>query len=301
VSKAILKTLLYFDIFKHPLTSEEIFSYSQRHPIPPEEIGNELKNLENEGYLNQKNNFFFLNNDESVIERRQKGKKCSEKYLTIAIKFSKLIASFPFVEGVFLSGSLAKGYMDKETDIDYFIITKPGRLWFSRTLLVLFKKIFLLNSHKYFCVNYFIDSNNLEIPDKNIFTATEIIFLIPTYNEKLYNDFINANLWVSHYYPNFHRTPSERILQERNPRVKKIVEKLFSKNIGEKSDALCFKITLKFWKRKFKNFDKEQFDLNLRSRKNTSKHHPNEFQKKILAQHGEKIAAFEKQFNLKLS
>ena len=85
---------------------------------------------------------------------------------------------FPFVRGVFLSGSISKGFMSESDDIDYFIITAPGRLWLTRTLLILFKKIFLFNSFRNFCLNYFIDSENLYIPEHNRYTATEIVFLI---------------------------------------------------------------------------------------------------------------------------
>src|SRR4029453_8923510 len=97
-----------------------------------------------------------------------------------------LIASFPYVRCVCISGSLSKKYFDDTTDIDFFVITKPGRLWVCRTFLILFKKLFLLNSKKYFCINYFIDSDNLEIPDQNIFTATELTTLIPMHDYELY-------------------------------------------------------------------------------------------------------------------
>ena len=72
-----------------------------------------------------------------------------------AIKISRKIAKFPFVESVNLSGSLSKGYYDLEDDIDFFIITKPNRLWIARTLLILYKKVFLLNSKKHFIFEVF--------------------------------------------------------------------------------------------------------------------------------------------------
>ncbi|MEZ5195381.1 MAG: hypothetical protein R2764_02960 [Bacteroidales bacterium] len=83
-----------------------------------------------------------------------------------AKRFSTFISNFPYVRGISLSGSLSKGYIGDDPDIDYFIITKENRLWLSCTMLIAFKKIFLFNSCKYFCVNYFIDTNNLEIEEK---------------------------------------------------------------------------------------------------------------------------------------
>ena len=37
-----------------------------------------------------------------------------------------------------------------------------------------------------------------------------------------------------------------------------------------------------YWKRKFPHFDESDFDLNMRTRKNVSKHHPQGFQQKVL-------------------
>ena len=62
-----------------------------------------------------------------------------------ALKTSNFIAKFPYIECVSLSGALSKGYYDDDDgDFDFFIITKPNRLWIARTLLILYKKIFLL-------------------------------------------------------------------------------------------------------------------------------------------------------------
>ena len=79
---------------------------------------------------------------------------------------TKFISKFPYVRAILLSGSISKGYMDKDSDVDYFIITQPNRLWVTRLLLMLFKKIFLFNSRKVFCINYFVDSEKLEIEEK---------------------------------------------------------------------------------------------------------------------------------------
>jgi hypothetical protein len=303
LSKGIVRCLLYFDIFQYPLTAEEIHKYCCGFPATEDEIKLKLKVLETAGYISCKMSFYSVKNIEiaNKVERRIKGNREAEKYLKIAARFTKFISSFPFVRGICLSGSLSKGYADSESDIDYFIITEPGRLWICRTLLVLFKKIFLFNSHKYFCVNYFIDKDNLAIPDKNIFTATEMLSIIPTYNAGLYSQLMKANPWVTNFYPN---APSENITQAILPVkerwVKRLLEKLFSGAIGNKLDDYFFRITLSTWKRKFKDFDKEQFDLSLRSRKNVSKHHPNSFQVKVLKKYANSVKNFEEKFGLSL-
>ncbi len=91
--------------------------------------------------------------------------------------------------------------MHEDGDIDFFIITKADRLWICRTLLVLYKKVFLLNSRKYFCVNYFVDENNLKIKDKNMFTAIEVKHLLSVYNPELIGHFKEINNWTNEFIP----------------------------------------------------------------------------------------------------
>jgi len=171
--------------------------------------------------------------------------------------------------------------MDRNGDIDYFIITEPGRLWIARTFLVLFKKIFLLNSKKYFCVNYFIDTKQLSIPDRNLFVATEINFIRPMNNSALYKSFMEANRWVELFYPNSTARVPEKISQERNSWMKRAAEKALGGNVGEWMDEKFLRMTLKRWKKKFPYIAEQDFEVDFRSRKHVSKHHPQGFQRKV--------------------
>jgi predicted nucleotidyltransferase len=301
LQSAVLKTLLYFDIFHYPLNSQEINDNCQQLHITLTETETILNELVTNGLIKKQENFYFVNDDSSIVNRRKAGNKLANEALLIASRYSNLISKFPFVRGVYLSGSLSKGYMDKDSDIDYFIITAPSRLWLCRTLLVTFKKVVLLNSRKYFCVNYFIDTTNMEIPDKNLFTATELVSMHPTYNYQLYKQCMEENLWVKEFYPNKKVKEDLNVLPEKNFLFKSTMEKILNTSLGEKLDAWCFRITIKHWRKKFKNFDENQFDLHLRSRKNVSKHHPQGFQTKALNAHQQKIKDFENKYNIVLS
>jgi hypothetical protein len=301
-SKAILKTLLYFDIFQCPLTVEEICTYCSCS-TSMEEVSKQLEALVEVNCLKRSGVYYFIDEKDSAtrIKKKIEGNGKAEELLKIANRFSRFISYFPFVRGICLSGSLSKGYADGKSDIDYFIITEPGRLWLCRTLLIAFKKIFLLNSHKYFCVNYFVDTDNLEIPDKNTFTAIELTSVIPTYNCILYEQLMARNRWTDKYCPNFSLKNVEQIPVENRSVIKRITEKLLSGKMGDRLDERFFHLTLSQWRRKFKDFDEAQFDLRLRSRKNVSKHHPLGFQEKVLKSLEGKIRDFENKFRKNLS
>jgi hypothetical protein len=203
---------------------------------------------------------------------------------------SRFIACFPFVRGICLSGSISKGFMDKDADIDYFIVTAPGRLWITRTLLILFKKIFLLNSKKYFCMNYFVDSEHLQIPDRNIFIAKELYSLIPTYNKEMHHRMLLENGWARDYLPNYTYTPNPEVL-EHTFIFKNWMEKIFSGKPAQALDSFCMWATERFWNFKFRKQVKGLSSI--RCQKSVSKFHPKSFEPKILETFRQDVAAYE--------
>jgi Nucleotidyltransferase domain len=300
VDSAIIKTLAYFDVFHHPLTMSEIARYCRDENADYPSIRQAVNQLVSDGIIFRLHHFYSLQNDLVLAEKRKEENKRAKKYLRIAKLLSKLIAAFPFVRGVYLSGSLSKGCATKDADIDYFVITKPNRLWLCRTLLMLFKKIFLLNSRKYFCINYFVDTDHLEIPDRNIFTATEIATIIPTYNPSLYSKFMNANQWIHSYFPNFQQKQFAEQEEVESSWVKRMSENLFGGTLGNQLEKFCFRITTSKWREKFRSMNEHEFENNLRSKSYVSKHHPKGMQFHVLHQFEQKLRNFEHRFQLKL-
>jgi predicted nucleotidyltransferase len=126
----------------------------------PEEIKSELESLISINVVYHKGEFFQLTDNENSIHRRRTGNKLAEKRLKTARWVSGFISRFPFIRGILLSGSISKGFMEEDSDIDYFVITHPNRVWFSRLILMLFKKIFLFNSK-----NIYMSFIKCSIPD----------------------------------------------------------------------------------------------------------------------------------------
>ncbi|MEO1623810.1 MAG: nucleotidyltransferase domain-containing protein [Bacteroidota bacterium] len=296
----VLMPLLYFDIFSHPLTLEEIYHFCHRSDWDRAILKKTLEHLIDEGCIYQYEGFYLTQDKPEWVEKRKQNNRRADHYLKKAHQMTQLIRRFPFVEGVLLSGSLSKHVMPENGDIDYFIITRPGRLWIARTLLVLFKKIFLLNSHKYFCVNYFIDMDHLEIEEKNRFTATEIATLLPLNNPDLYRAFVAANGWVSEYYPHFRLRPTHELASRRKSLVQRLGEGLLHGKLGDHLDRILMRRTLHYWQHKFKLLDPNRFAIALKSRRYVSKHHPQDFQQRVLRAYMGAISEFENRNHLKL-
>jgi predicted nucleotidyltransferase len=261
---------------------------------------NELETLISDDIISKIDSFYVYNKDFDSVTKRLKGNIQAQKVLSIAKKRAKYIAKFPFVMAVGVSGSLSKGYYDDKSDIDFFVITKPNKLWICRTLLMAYKKIFLLNSRKYFCINYYISTQHLEIEEKNRFTATELKTLIPMEGKEIFSAFYANNLWVKNYFSKF-ETNLDTISNTKKPFISKSIEFIFNTGLGEITDNLFKKITIRKWKSKFNFLSIEDFNIALKSTQNISKHHPSNFQKKVILALNSKIEEVETNFNIILS
>ncbi|WP_237274892.1 nucleotidyltransferase domain-containing protein [Tenacibaculum ovolyticum] len=294
----ILKSILYFSIFNYPLTLEEVFRFSDSKE--KEEVVKEILSLEQRGIIYNNNGYYSMLNDKNILDRRLEGNKNAENIMPKAWKIAKFISNFPYIDSVCISGSLSKGYFDEKSDIDFFIITRKNRIWIARTLLILYKKIFLLNSKKYFCINYFMSSGYLNVDEKNRFTATEVATLIPLYGEITFKQFLKENKWVYDFFPNLIRK-EKSIKTISKSTFTKTVEKLLNYKIGDYIEKIFMKITIKKWRDKFNHLPKEDFEIAFKSSENVSKHHPSNFQKKVLSLLNEKYEEIEKTHNIKLA
>lgn len=286
ISQRILKQLLYSEVFDHPLNEQEIALYTSSSEL---DLKTALDFLVKEQLILKSEDYYFLFESSTKIAKRIRGEQKANSLRSKAFKVGAFIQRFPFVEGVAISGSLSKGILHDDGDFDFFIITKKNRLWIARTLLVLYKKVFLLNSRKYFCVNYFIDDSSLEISEQNRFTATEIVTLIPIAGE-IFPAFYTSNSWTKRFFDTHHQEVA--IPNQQKSRFSKSIMWLFKGSFGEKMDLWCMRMTLKRWQKKFNDFDHEKFDLTLKSRRYVSKHHPNDFQTKVLSKYDELTQKF---------
>lgn len=300
IQNSILRTILYFDVFNYPLTKKEIFE-NLDFETTIFECENELDELVKNGLVGTKDDFYFNRSlDPIFITKRLTANSLASDILPIAFDCSRTIAKFPFVSGICISGGLSKNYYDKNSDIDYFVITKANRLWLCRTLFTLFYKTLSKKNKEFYCLNYFISEADLVIPDRNQFVATELVYLIPTINHNLYLSVLKANSWHLKSFPNKPLYSKESCAILPNSFVRIFFEFVFSGEFGDWCDTFFLKITLKHWRRKFAEMSKEDFDLQIRSKKHVCKHHTKGYQNKVLQSFQQRIEEFGKVTQIKL-
>ena len=301
ISEGVVLALAYTGLFQYPLTREEVHARLVLPNINAAEVHSALDDLVAAKQVFQFGEFYSLDNAPQQEEKRRKGNQMARDKMSKAHRVSRLIFSFPYVRVVSLSGSLSKDYMDETTDIDFFIITKPKRLWLCRTLLIAYKKIFLLNSYQHFCLNYFIDLDHLEVEERNLFTATEVVTLVPTCGSKGFQAFLSANEWYRNHYPNGSARSADGVVADRPKGLKRLLEGILNTPIGDALDSYCMRITVGHWKKKFTEFRPEDFDVAMKSRSYVSKHHPGNFQRRVLDAYVQRVKQFEREHGLSIS
>ncbi len=283
IKKDILATLAYFNLFEYPLRKNEIFGFLG-HCDDYNEFETGLKHLIEDSMVFKIGDFYSIHNNYKLATRRYKGNEAARIMLRKAKRGAALIAAFPYIRAVGVSGSLSKLYADDKSDIDYFIITSANRLWIARTFLHIFKKFtFLFNRQHDFCMNYFIDEADTVIIEKNIYTAAEIVTLLPIRGKQVFDSFYKSNSWTQTFFPN------KIINNPELPRAWKtwmgyLIEKILDNRLGDKLDNLLMKITARRWDNKTSTnkLDSKGMLQGMHTGKHFSKQNPACLQKRIL-------------------
>jgi hypothetical protein len=288
---SILKTIAYFDCFNYPLSLEDIRRFLD---IETGEAGliTATAQLVREGRLYQLGAYYSLQDNSALTSRRLLGEAHAEDLLRIAARGARLLYQFPFVRGVCISGSLSKRCADEKADIDYFILTSANRVWIARTLMHLFKKLTFLLGHQHrYCMNYYIDEEAMEIREKNIFTAVELLTLLPMSGDEGLHKFFHANEWVSSYFPGYRDRSREAAATRPARFVKRLLERVLSNRLGNKLENKLRRITDQRWRKKT---DQQQRNmrgdvLTLQCGKHYSRPNPEIFQQKVLTKYHRRL------------
>lgn len=301
LKKNILATLAYFDMFDYPLTYHEIFLFLARK-CDEADLKKTINYLVACKLVFQFGQFYALKNDHFMIARRKKGNIKATELMEKAKKVGELLIRFPYVRGIGISGSLSKNFADENSDIDLFIITQKNRLWIARTLMHIFKKLtFLVNKQHYYCMNYYIDEAQLEIVEKNIYTAIEVVTLIPVQGNQAFADFYSANTWTASYLPNkLMRISSAKPLN--NGTFKRAGEFLFNNRFGNWVERQLMAITSARWGKKTaqKRLNSRGAIMSMAANQHFAKPDPKDFQLKLIERYQSKLSPLSAQSGVRV-
>ena len=302
VKENILATLAYFDLFNYPLTRAEIYLFLQ-NKYDYDFFDDALESLLLSGDIFLFDKFYTLHNDHYLVVHRLTGNKKADELIKIALRVGELLIRFPYVRGIAISGSLSKNYADEKSDIDLFVITAKNRLWIARTFMHCLKKLtFVVKKEDYFCMNYYIDEQQLEITEKSIYTAIEVGTLIPLQGDVIFEKFYAANLWIKNFIPNkIMRVSSAKPVK--SFAFKSFVEWMLNNRVGNAIDNMLLHITTSRWSKKTRLNKQNNHGLllSLKTGKHFAKPDPVNFQSILLARYDRKLKQLLNEYEAKVA
>jgi hypothetical protein len=205
--RAIVATLLYYDLFGFPLRASELVRFAH---ITGAGSGFSQQALAPESaWWSSADGFWFLGGRDALVARRQQMARCSGSKLDAARRWALWLQWIPGMRFVGVTGSLSMESASPEDDIDLLVITAPGRLWSTRAQVLACLSALRVkrpddgrSEHpNKACVNVLLSEDDLALPDRNLFIAHEICQMLPLLGQDTYRRFLDANLWVREFLP----------------------------------------------------------------------------------------------------
>jgi len=234
VNISILKTLKYSDHFGFPLTVSEIHQrLISQTTHSKEQVIKSLESMVKNNQIQRSGEYYFLPGKIKLVTARQNNLKSSKPQLARVKQLAHKLSQIPFVKAIYLTGSLAMNNSKTDSDIDFMIITKEGRLWTTRFILTLYTSLLGLrrtpgsrkNAGK-LCLNLYLTPESYVLPahKQSLYTAYELIQAVPVYDpEGTRTALLAANPWIKKFLANFNLPSrfdqSERTLLKRNSRL----------------------------------------------------------------------------------
>lgn len=204
--EAIIKTMVFFDIFDFALTKEELCDYMLYKKCNLTCLQDFIDHQE---FVLETNNHVCLRGRTITLKIRKDKETRAFKLIRKAKKYVKWMQILPFIRTVALCNSLSYYDAEKGSDIDLFIIAEKNRLYLARTFSWLFMQILGIrrNSAKIagrFCLSFIISKEALDL--KSVKKEEDIYFIFwtrllrPLIGQKTYREFIKANKWLNNYF-----------------------------------------------------------------------------------------------------
>ncbi|MBU1178524.1 hypothetical protein KJ903_04925 [Patescibacteria group bacterium] len=274
LEKAILAAVIYFDMFAYPLTATEIWqglyfepaidnsptnkqdAYSIAEVIKCLQTSNNIKR-----YTTSQNGFYFRQGRSEILATRHQRYLIGQPKWRRACWIIKILRLTPFVHLLAVCNKIAYDNADDDSDIDLFIIIKPGRIWTARMIVTLITSLLGVRRHgdkikDRACLSFYITERALDLaqlahttPDTHfMYWITQIAPIFSLNNTQ--STFWQANNWIKKHLPNstsyqgvdYQRQVTNGVLTNL---VRRMEEKILSGWVGDKLEEKLKKLQLK--------------------------------------------------------
>lgn len=234
---AVCATVAFADMFDFPLRLDEVYRDLIVLPAPFEETCAAIAASHADGRLSRDGRYVVLAGRTGLGPERERRAARARRLWPAARRFGAVIARLPFVRMVAVSGSLAAENPDEAADLDFLVVTEPGRLWLVRALSVCLVRL-ARRAGVLLCPNYLLTTSALRLDHRDLFTAHELLQAVPVSGAVLHARMLRLNawagLWLPHRYGSALAAPKGR---DRRSRVQVIAERLLRGKAGDRLEV----------------------------------------------------------------
>ncbi len=207
LENAILWTVAYADVFDYPLSIEQLHRYLIGMKVSSQRLQSVLSDGNLASYrMSNISGLFTLQGRENIVGIRKQREKFSDHLWTKASSYGQLIARLPFVRMVAVTGALAMANAQPGDDIDYLIVTAPGRLWLCRAIVIALVRR-AARRGDVICPNYFLSERALVFLQRSLYSAHELVQMVPLSGQGVYERIRQLNTWSNGFLPNAEGQP----------------------------------------------------------------------------------------------
>lgn len=234
---AILRTVLYADVFNFPMTPAEIHHFLIHDTAV--DLAAVHRILSDSAWLRQHleviDQYVVYAGRSHLIALRDQREQATQHLWPHALRWGRCLAALPFVRMVAITGALAvRNAADSNDDLDYILVTAPRRVWLARAFAILVVRVGRLSGVN-ICPNYVLAESALAQTRRDIFLAHEVAQMIPLYGQPVYDRFRVENDWVYQQLPNatapFFAEPDYQLAFSRI--IKRILEVVCGNVVGD--------------------------------------------------------------------
>jgi hypothetical protein len=227
LDRAVVESVAYSDVFDYPVTLEEI---RRSLPIIATDADVEASLQAVRHYVSSGSPYYVLAGREALAETRARRAEASRRLLRRAGFYGRLIARLPFVRMVAVTGSLAVDNAEEDHDIDYMIVTAPGRVWLARALSIVVVRFAALRGLT-LCPNYVLSQSALTLPERDAYTARELLQMRVLAGHGVYAHLLERNAWWFDLLPNWRPAVSNG--ETKRGLVRRLGEWLLGGSLGD--------------------------------------------------------------------
>ncbi|HEX6509135.1 MAG TPA: hypothetical protein VF221_16020 [Chloroflexota bacterium] len=221
--EAVQWTVLYGSIFDYPLTRDEIHRFIVSPGGSRAEVEDAIDDALGDG-VETDGQFLYPSGRSAAVETRLRRREHARRAWPRARFYARLIWMLPNVLMVAITGALAMDNVEKGDDIDFMIVTQPGRLWLTRAMILVVVKLAGIKGDT-LCPNYIISSRCLRLDQQDLYTAHELAQLAPIHGRRIAERLWTENAWCRDFLPNA-RLRGEEGTDDRLPWILKAAKSL---------------------------------------------------------------------------